>query len=222
MEAHKNDITGKWTLTGVKEFTIETICDLIKSNVNFKFARYGDGEIFCMTGKAGSNCDGHEYFEDLGQRLRESLKDPDYIIGIQPLSVAHLRDKVDGLFSHLNLVDADVLHSASIDKKLNLFMEAISSRYVIIVGPPHLASLLDECVHIVIPTQNCWLQYEKVKKDLAFHLEDVKDAVVLLCASMMSEVLISDFKNEDHTFIDCGSVFDPYCHVRSRSYHYKL
>jgi hypothetical protein len=46
--------------------------------------------------------------------------------------------------------------------------------------------------------------------------------VVLLAASMMSEVLIDDFADHHHTFIDIGSVLDPYCGIKSRRYHHKL
>jgi len=39
---------------------------------------------------------------------------------------------------------------------------------------------------------------------------------------MMSEVLIDQLSYSENTFIDCGSVFDPYVGVKSRRYHHKL
>lgn len=222
MVAHRDEITGRWFLEGVEPegVTYDNIINNLREVRNFKFARYGDGEINAMTGKSGRNCDGHEYFLELGMRLVESVEqEPNYMVGIQPLSVSHLRNEVDAYFEGFKLYNADALHSASIDGVLERFFHALEGRYIILVGPPHLAGLFD-CVHIVIPPVNCWLYYENIKEQLAFHLKI--DAVVLFCASMMTEVLISDFKDYDCTMIDCGSVFDPYVKVKSRKYHHKL
>lgn len=224
MKAYKNYETGRWYLEGVEpeEETYNKIVSNIKDGTPFKFARYGDGELNAMNGKIGQNCDGHEYFPEMGVRLIESLNpENDIMVGIQPLSVNHYPDMVKYYFKHFTkLYNADVLHSASIDGRIQPFFDALSGRYVILVGPAHLAPVFNS-VHIVIPSKNCWLQYEKVKENMKYHL-DVDDAVVVLCASMMSEVLISDFSYSKHTFIDCGSLFDPYAGVNSRKYHFKL
>jgi len=224
MNASRNEQTGKWTLNGVEpsEETFKKMCDLLKEGANFKFARYGDGEFLCMGGKIGNNCDGHEYFPELGSALNAAFySDPNYLVGIQPLSVQ------GGLYQRATLdrpgpkhiCDADVLHSASIDGKLNLFFEAIKSRHVIMVGPKHLSEF--PCSEFVeVPKLNCWLQYDRIANGI-FRVTH-PDSVVLLCAGMMSGVLIDNFRTSDITMIDCGSVFDPYYGVNSRSYHKKL
>src|SRR5688572_2860694 len=120
MEAKRDELTGRWSLTGVEpsEVTFERMCKMLKEGENFKFARFGDGEFNCMFGKVGHNCDGHEYFPDLGTALNNAFySDPQYMVGIQPLSVQ------GGLYQRAiihsngpkNIYDADVLHSASID-----------------------------------------------------------------------------------------------------------
>jgi len=224
LNAHRDETTGRWFLEGVEPETetYQRILTMLKEGVNFKFARYGDGEIYCMVRTNGHNTDGHEYFPALGERLRQSIeKEPGYMVGIQPLSVSHLTNTVGIYFGHFKrLFNADVLHSASIDGQLSHFFKALEGRYIILCGPAHLASLFPGSVHIVIPDKNCWLQYEAIKEQIDFHLVD--DCVVLLCASMMSEVLISDFADKKITMIDAGSVFDPYVGVNSRKYHHKL
>ena len=196
----------------------------LKSNKVFKFARYGDGEIYCMKGKHGGNCDNHSYFPDLGSALRQSVvEEPEYMVGIQPLSVSHIPEDVNNYFGHFTtLYNADVLHNASISGRLQDFENALSGRYVVLVGPVNLANLFENCVHIVIPELNCWLEFEHIRQQIAFHIEGINNAVVILCAGMMSEVVIDVFDDYPHTFIDAGSVFDPYCNVKSRKYHYKL
>lgn len=225
MQAIKDE-TGIWNITNLEHWTVTytTILDNLKDNKAFKFSRYGDGEIYCMKGKHGGNCDNHSYFPDMGAALRQSITEiPNFMVGIQPLSVSHLSEDVQNYFGHINtLYNADVLHNASIDGQLEKFIHALEPRYVVLVGPAHLAGLFPSCVHIVIPSLNCWLQYEHVRQQIEFHIDGINNAVVLLCASMMSEVIISRFEDYPHTFIDCGSVFDPYCGVKSRKYHYKL
>lgn len=225
MTATKDEITGKWSLSGVEpsETTYLRMIEMLEKGQNFKFARYGDGELMCMSGKVGQNCDKHQYFPDLGQKLRESVKTkPDYMVGIQPLSVMHLPHLVEQYFSGFELFNADCIHDASINGKLKLLLDVLEKRHVILVGAPHLAMLPLEMVHIVTLKKDCWLAYEDVRQQIEFHIDGVLNPVVVLCASMMTEVLIKSFEDEPITMIDAGSVFDPYCNQPSRSYHFKL
>jgi hypothetical protein len=224
MDAKRDEETGRWTVDGMEpsEEVYDKLCKMLETGKNFKFARYGDGEFNCMFGKVGRNCDQHEYFPELGRRLNKAFLQANYILGIQPLALTLLyKENILTKSSGKDIVNADVFHNASIDKQLPRLIKAIDRRHVIIVGPAHLSRFFN-AVHIVIPELNCWNNYEQVKSEITFHIDGVLNAVVILCASMMSEVLIDDFKDEPHTFIDAGSVFDPYCGVKSRRYHHKL
>lgn len=226
--AHRNEITGQWSLEGVPHWadTYREIIDNLKSHKAFKFSRFGDGEWNCILGKQGQNCDGHKYFPELGAALRRVvLSEPKYIVGMQPLSMSYERSEQIKEFCNglkINWVNADVLHNASIDGRLGDFINAISGRYIILVGPVHLNRFFSHSVHLVTLPQNCWLEYENIRQQIEFHIDGVDNAVVLLAASMMSEVLIDDFADHPHTFVDIGSVLDPYCGVKSRRYHHKL
>lgn len=226
LTAIKSEITGTWDIPQLQHWglTFANMVDDLKNSRAFKFARYGDGEIYCMKGRQGANCDSHTYFPDLGSALRKAVSaQRSYMVGIQPLSVSHLPQDVTTYFGHFKeLYNADVLHNASIQGIFDQFMHSLSSRYIVLVGPAHLSNLFAECVHVVIPDQNCWWVYDQVREQIAFHIEGINNAVVLLSASMMSEVIIDWFEDFHHTFIDTGSVFDPYCGVMSRKYHYKL
>jgi len=228
MEAYRNETTGRWTLEGVEpsEVTFDRICKMLREGENFKFARYGDGEFLCMSGKVGHNCDGHEYFPDLGMALNEAFySDPKYMVGIQPLSVQ------GGLYQRAikdkpgpkNIYDADVLHSASIDGRLGEFINVLKDRYVITVGAGHIMKM-EFNDHVLIPYLNCWNDYDNILFRLmrSLGLGYEFNPVVLLCASMMSEVLIQDNSHWEVTMIDVGSAFDPYAGKLSRRYHHKL
>lgn len=224
----RDEQAGRWFMEGVEDekVTYTRIVDDLKSNKAFKFSRFGDGEWNCIFGKLGVNCDGHKYFPELGTALRKVvLSEPNYTVGLQPLSMSYdrteqIKEFCGGL--KINWVNADVLHNASIDGELDKFVNALRGRYVILVGPAHLSSFFVNCVHILTLPLNCWIEYEAIQQQIAFHIEGVNNAVVLFAASMMSEVLIHDFADYPHTFIDIGSVLDPYCGVNSRRYHYKL
>lgn len=226
LTAVKSDLTGLWHVPELEHWadTLRGMVENLKINRAFKFARYGDGEIYCMKGKVGHNCDNHTYFPGLGNRLRQSIEqEPGYMVGIQPLSISHIPEQVQNYFGHFKkLYNADVLHNASIEGRLDMFTRALEGRYIVLVGPAHLANFFPECVHIVIPSLNCWTEYENVRQQIEFHIDGINNAVVLLASSMMSEVLIADFEDYPHTFVDVGSVLDPYCGVNSRRYHHKL
>lgn len=223
MRPIKDETSGRWEIEELEPSheVFKQICYMLTLRVNFKFARYGDGEFNCMFGKKGKNCDGHEYFPEMGMRLKVAFSRAEYMVGIQPLALSIYPEMIKSLLNDHDIYNADALHNASIDGLLSKFMDAISGRYIVLVGPAHLSHFFN-CVHLVIPSVNCWSEYENVKRQIAFHVEGVNNAVVLLAASMMSEVLIDDFRDEPHTFIDVGSVFDPYAGVKSRRYHHKL
>jgi hypothetical protein len=225
--AHRDEKTGRWFMDGVEDekITYARMIDDLKSHRSFKFSRFGDGEWNCIFNKLGQNCDGHKYFPDLGESLRRVLlSEPKYRVGIQPLSMSYERTEQIKEFCRglqIDWVNADVLHSASIDGELGQFVNALHGRYIVLVGPFHLSSYFD-CVHITIPYVDCWKKYDHIREQIEFHIDGVNNAVVLFAASMMSEVLIDDFADHPHTFIDVGSVFDPYVGVKSRKYHHKL
>jgi len=177
----------------------------------------------------------------MGSRLEETLSSPadeppPIYMGLQPLSVSHMHNKIAPYLEGIEWFDADSLHNASIDGRLGEFVDALTSkrRPIILVGPEHLESLTfikpvrtftsmdaGNDIQILVPDKNCWTHYEQVKELLSQCISP--RCVVLYCCSMMAEVLIHDFATvKNITQIDCGSVFDPYCGKDSRSYHKKL
>lgn len=219
MEAIKQP-DGTWDIVGLEPWqqTFERMCTMLREGINFKFARYGDGEILCMTGKIGHNCDRHEYFPEMGMALNTAIKRANYMVGIQPLSVSQgLHKRIE--LPEGKLYNADVLHNASIRGVLP-DMNFYLSDYVL-VGPLHLSKYILGNDHIVIPDLNCWEVHNYTCKEIQKKIDEGRK-VFILCASMTSEVIIDQFRNEDVTFIDFGSVLDPYAGVKSRRYHENL
>ena len=87
------------------------------------------------------------------------------------------------------------------------------------VAPKRLRQFKCYDKFIEIPDLNCYLDVGNIREKIRYELED--DLVVCYCASMMTNVLIHDFKDENITQIDCGSVFEPYIgHANRTTHHY--
>ena len=214
-----------------KSFTYDDFIEKIEKNEPFSFSRYGDGEWNAVFNKGGQNCDGHQYFPEMGKRLKNIvISNPKYNMGLQNMAKRLSGPQIDDLLMK-NKVDiewsnSDILHHASIKGKLSRLFETLNGKNIVMVGPKHLrqtSKLFPYEQFIEVQKKNCWEKYKHtnylvttaVKKDA-----DMK--VVLFCASMMSNVLVDDmYKNfgNEHFFLDVGSIFEPYLGLSIRSYH---
>ena len=215
--------------------TYKELISKIDNHENFSFSRWGDGEINCILGAEGGqnqlqNCDNHKYYKALGMELyKVIMSKPNYVMGLQGLAKSQRENDpyFKELTSGIDWVASDIIHHASIKNGLDDLFDVLSNRSVILVGNFHLAALSFKYkfnyAHIVIGENDCWLEYEDIKKRLASYIE--KNDVVLYCASMMTEVLINDMYQlwgDQITQIDIGSAFDPYVGRETRSYHKKI
>ncbi len=193
--------------------TYSQIVSNLENGINFAYARYGDGELFCMQGKEGHNCDKHQYFETLGKNLKRSLKEQTYYWGMR-------RDAREGLKEFLpkqyTPSENSLFVDASKQERLKSFFKAIEGRNVILVAPPHIE--LDNEHHITISEENCWLDYSHIWTHCNALIKP--DDVMIICAGMATPVLIHDMYPilTQATYIDMGSVLDPYYGKISRGY----
>ncbi len=226
----RNEATGKWSIQGLESEPIyEKILYNLEHQIPFSLSRYGDGEWNAIFGKAGSNCDQHEYFTDMGDELKRIvLSEPEYIVGIQPLTMSHYRDKVVEFAGDLDIdwVNSDVLHDANIKEQLKRFFNVLHDQPIIMIAPARLQELpLNYGRFVEVSLKNCWLEKTMIEKKLFEILPQIDYAVLLFCAGMPSNVIIDDlykYYGDKVTMIDTGSIFDPYCHFNTRSYHKKM
>lgn len=211
----------------------DEMVEMLRDGVPFAFSRFGDGEFNAIFGVEGVNRDGHQYFPEMGRRLREIVaREPDYLMGLQPMAIfthgarqtvwMSERTPNDGF---KRWVLADSLHDASLDDRLDSFLDSLAGRDVLLVGPEHLRGFTESkgWGFQPVPAQDCWTAYEETLERLKSTIPG-PGGVVLLCASMMSNVLLDDLFELDPTitYIDTGSLFDPYAGVISRPYHEEL
>lgn len=201
--------------------------DLIEADIPFALARYGDGEFAAMRGVQGANCDGHEYFPDLGEDLRRAVlaKRP-YFYAIGPKA---LEEQAADTWLAAHGVDiqwhnADVFRDASVAGKLYPLVQALRGRRMLYVGPRHVCRLVQEwlaCDTLVISASNCYLHKSAILEHIRLFLRGShRPTIVGLSAGPTANVLVDELWQDVGavTLIDFGSIWDVYAGVQSRSY----
>ena len=192
--------------------TYNDIITALINGDNFSFSRFGDGEMLCLQGHQGGNCDGHPYTPDLAGALNKILK--------EPRGVMALMDNAQALKDRCDWVDGTIFKQASLDGELHRLNRALNGRDTIMVGPAHLRQLGFYSTYIEVPTNNAWQEHNKIKHKIEKNIWP--ESVVVYACGMMAPVLIWELYKDDFSQIDVGAVYDPYCGVKSRQYHKKL
>jgi hypothetical protein len=213
----------------------EEILIKIENNEQFSFSRWGDGEWICMLNPDNSkgNCDGHKYFDTLSDALKNILKSkPKYNLGIQGHARRSMGEKIDAFLKENDLTElqwsnADVFHHASIKGKFHTFIKLLKARdNIMLIAPPDLMQLGGIAnISFVIPAKDCWTKKDETIKNVKEYLEEKNRPYILLfCAGMPANVMIDELYNwnPNHTYLDMGSVFDPYAGKVTRSYHKEI
>jgi hypothetical protein len=202
---------------------VDDLQRFIDTETPFAFSRWGDGEwrAVCQDHVGKANCDGHQYFRDMGEALGDVLRSrPPYILGFQQWPTKVRRPwcrwlEMEGL-TDLKWVEANIFHFSA-QKDDWRFREWPN----IMVGPKHLRPVFPNARFIVVPDKDCWLQTDAILSELWSLLTDAKThTVVGYCGSMASNVWVDRMYREfsQDTHIDFGSVFDPLAGVFSRRY----
>lgn len=183
---------------------------------NFNLVRVGDGEIQCMVGVKGHNCDFQSYSPKLQKALKESLSS----LG-----------KIDNtFFSRWKLDGPEQAVISSLEEELgikctedhDLLMHRVgeitsdhyelwktikeSPRRKVFVGPDRLSGVmhfLNVDVMTVVPQHEAF--------DRPFDPEALDNDIWLFSAGLAAKVWIGEVvkKNPNVTCIDTGSAFDP-------------
>jgi len=203
--------------------SFKEVCDNVKNETSFTLSRFGDGEWRAITGHSGANCDGHEYFPDMSNRLREIVAgEKNYYWGCHLESTQADREEIEDYMStnDLNIkwdCCSGIFHEEIKHGTIGQFIKSLWGRNVLLVGPKYLNKVID-CEHIVVSQKNCWAENKRVTKQLYEYAEKQYEYVVLFCSSMAANVWIDDFHGHFHTLIDLGSGLDYHAKNGIRSF----
>lgn len=215
-------------LINFEVLSFSEICRRIATNQNFSIARYGDGEFNAILGKQGGNCDGHQYYPEMGRELVQILSSsPSYYVGLHEKGKLE-RATLDFIEKHIIssvFIPNAVFHDATIGKTkgqaekrqglFDLFWQSCELRTVSLIAPMYVFKQecvrLDKFNNLAIPGKKTYEYLDDIKLEL--NKLDFTGNVVLICASMCAPILVDYLYNqygERATFIDFGSSFDPY------------
>ncbi len=200
----------------------------IQNNKPISFLKLGDGEINCMQGHWGSNCDNDNYTEKLKNRLIESCK---FLImycnnvylgkwhGGESYTFVERLTPSKPLWADYHTL----LFEKTNDLKKVEILKAIkeSKRKKIIVCNPLLikAKILLDASHIVHVGFNNWFNsdFDTVLEQVLSAIgEEDGNHIVITCAGMGSKVLLTELvkKFPNGIYLDYGSGLDQLCTKR--------
>ena len=186
--------------TWAERNTLQIFKQNILNNINFVFIKRGDGELACMNGEKGANCDGHPYSEELGKRLSLAF---DYLSKFDSVNIVEF-DNQKEYNVLLHRTDSNLGQVSDFYKTIGS-----SNRKKILIAPKKLervARILG-AQHIVVPEINAYEKYTQIFEQIPI----TDNAIYIFCAGMPSKVMIAELydKNKNATYLDCGSAFDP-------------
>ena len=219
------------------DFEVDRFLGLLKYNHPFAYARFNDGECSVMAGNTGKIARGDQnYSSGLQEALINSLmyKQENYFVGVPcqncyPIFNQIVRKTLKGKHYDKHLVSAVALTNRNWRKFVCEFPKVIEDRTIIWVGgkDQNIIPLLDIGISVLpfmsddtpYQNKNTWDLYSTIKTDLTDYIETVgveelKEINSTFCISLgpVSRILVCElFKlYPDLTFLDMGSMFDPF------------
>lgn len=198
----------------------------IENNEHFRYSRFNDGELIAIIGQSpqGANCDGHQYFPEMGKELKEVLLNykfnENYILesfdhwyNVLPYirTVLHQLKVLNPELSFLHTDFIRILHEQEPEKFIEL-LKILKKKKLVIVGPSYLKKLdkYFDFRFIDVPIKNCYREKDRIIKEIR-KISDVEDDVFfLLSASMPANIIIDKFTDNRNTYLDWGSVWDTF------------
>ena len=174
----------------------------LQNGIPFGYVKCGDGELFCMQGVVGENCDHHPYSPELAQALRDAFE---YLKTDPYVRIVHWHDQE---------CYQSLLHYVTQDREMVMrFWQSVreADAKKIYVGPERMAGAANmlHAIHVRIPLVNAFQSYELIRQDLRY--EYVPGAIYVFTAGMSAKVWIADLwrRYKGVTCIDAGSALDP-------------
>jgi hypothetical protein len=210
-----------------KERRLEDFIDMLLMDVPYSFSRFGDGEWKAIFRNAGSNCDDHKYFPEMGARLEEAVLNPlDYIYGLQGLAVRTQAFEIAELLGPdhpIEWCDSDVFHKAFGHGLMGHMVQALKTKKVCLVGPVYLHNkrlkFLRTGGNVKVPLKDCYLDLDRIKGEIQ---RNEFAEVFAFSASMPTNVIIHElfpYIGHNKWMIDFGSVWDPCVDRPTRQVH---
>lgn len=210
----------------------EYYINLIKSDVNFTYARYADGEVQLMRGKGiGSNSQAYmvdrwsspEGMNPIGEKLLESLNhiEENYHFAISGKSDnIHDYEFLSERIPNGNLTFANLWINANYQKMKEFYHSIKKEVYIICNHRARKENFPFEVAEIFPFPDDCISYFTKHGDDyiqqLTNYTSQVENKTFFISAGPVSEILIHEMykSNPNNQYIDVGSSIDEFVHLK--------
>ena len=216
----------------VKTPGLQFYADKLLGGKPFSFVRYGNGEWDCILELYHRTRSGSQRFTKTLRKALElsltekrtgayypALQSTGFLkrVGLLPNLETWLARNAPDLSWH----DGEVFAKASMKGRLFPLMKALKQHRVVVVGPKWLMKLPFASVFVPVRAHDCWQSADSIEAQL----QGLKNVVISFSAGPATKVLIHRLQpviGKHSWMIDFGSIWDPYCGVRSRRYHNRM
>lgn len=201
--------------------------------------RYGDGEWMSILESAfACKVLNNQIDEPMAVKLMDEVRAGtrsvrDCLYGMQPLATTldfapRVGEWLATNAPDIRWVDSDVLHEANERGDIRRFVSAAQKRNMVLVGPPYLRKFPRKVkLAGMILTEASMYPHvkERLRDEVMRFQNELGAACFCISSAIASKALYFMLHNEiagRSWYIDCGSLWDPHCGLRTRSYHSKM
>jgi len=212
------------------------------------YSRWGDGEFSAIFQIEGKNCDGHQYYSEMGTALNHVLKTQyqfgsAFYCGLVPIAVKVFGDRINqyvySMFQDMQTgenfsnvfapkwISGNILMEANREGQIGGFLKMLRDKYrILYVGPKRLRPLENDdfiniCGWVEVSSNDAWRYHQKVYSQIITDIFSKRCNMICFSAGMPSKVLIYEIRRvlKNIPMIDFGSMWDGYFGYNSRKYH---
>ena len=214
--------------------SVSWFVDNLAAGKPFTFARYGDGEWRTIIGGkyiGQGNSNGCTFTLKLSNALRQVLQNnKPYIHSILRIATRQHQSEMEQFIirndCQVQWYRGDKLLDQSLIGNIYPFVEQLRERRILMVGQPFLRKLVNKgffkpVTYIHPPPTNAIEYKNKILNRVREIIERYNIDTVLWSSGLHTKVFVDDLFDDygkEITMIDCGSMWDGYMNVPSRSY----
>lgn len=211
---------------------VDNLYNNLINNIPFSFIKLNDGEISAIINNNASLSRGDEKSSpEMSNKLKECLtyNDKNYYIGL-PCSTCYnnyYKEAISHVNDTSNVLNANILINTNIDKTIDILMQTMKNKRIIIVTNDVNLSNLNNLEKlnivpyktIVVSKTNAFSNdYDKIKDE--YKTFENGDVVICLCGPLGRILCYEWFKNNNTlTCLELGSMFDPLLRNKAYLYH---
>jgi hypothetical protein len=205
----------------MKHYKLDYYVDKLKKGEKFSFARYGDGELYCMWGKQGKNSNGCYYTPELRTALLDSMNhknDPSFIYGLQRV-LPHDEKRITAQYPDVDWHDSEFLSEAVANGELYPLIEQLRKMRVTVISNDEVGATTAELFgwkfFVSVPKSNAYDQRKKIV-DMITKVPHDTDVFLFSCG-MAANAIIGELHGKmDGWLLDVGHIWDPFYGLMSR------